>query len=127
MAPVILRNNPSTDDVSWIFTAPLPPIRQEGLGRHISFKPEKISIDTIRFPRNRILQSDDLSKFVLVSFEALRFPDQPARVAREYMIRFFKEGLFLNGVQYRFHGHSNSQLVRPTQMLMRVSSFLRLN
>lgn len=55
---------------------------------------------------------DEPSKMILTSFENLRFPGQPARVATEYMIRFFKEGLFLNGKQYRFYGHSNSQLVR---------------
>ncbi len=112
MAPIVLRHNPSPEDTSWVFSEVLPRIRQQGFGYHVSFKPEQISIDTIRFPQNRILQSDDVSKFVLVSFEGLRFPEQPARVAREYMIRFFKAGLFLNGTQYRFYGHSNSQLVR---------------
>ncbi|KAI0684613.1 RNA dependent RNA polymerase-domain-containing protein [Cytidiella melzeri] len=122
MAPIILRQNPSPDDTAWMFTESLPQIRQQGFGRHISFKPEKISVDVIRFPQNRILQSDDLSKFILVSFEGLRFPGQPARVAREYMIRFFKEGLFLNGVQYRFYGHSNSQLRSRSCFLREASS-----
>ena len=82
------------------------------MGRHLSFTASHITFQMILFPNNRILQEDDPSKFVLVSFEQLRFPDTSVSVAREYMIRLFKNGLFLNGVQYRFYGHSNSQLVR---------------
>ncbi|EKM53816.1 uncharacterized protein PHACADRAFT_125775, partial [Phanerochaete carnosa HHB-10118-sp] len=110
MTPTILRERPTTDDDSWIFQTALPPLKRPGMGLHISFSPEKITLDRTQFPQNRILQSDDATKFVLVSFEKLRFPDTSPRVAQEYMIRFFKAGLFLNGTQYRFYGHSNSQL-----------------
>ncbi|KAI0343647.1 RdRP-domain-containing protein [Trametopsis cervina] len=110
MAPIVLRDNPSPEDTSWVFTVALPGPIRPGFGKHISFKPDKITLDIVRFPQNRILQTDDISKFILTSFEGLRFPGQPARVAREYMIRLFKEGLHLNGVQYRFYHHSNSQL-----------------
>ena len=112
MAPTVLRDRPTPDDVSWEFRVALPPARRPGMGLHVSFSPEKITLDRTLFPKNRILDSDDPFKFVLVSFEKLRFPDTSPRVAQEYMIRFFKAGLFLNGVQYRFYGHSNSQLVR---------------
>jgi hypothetical protein len=112
MAPVILRANPTVEDDSWEFQVNLPPASRSQTGIHISFSPEKITLDRVLFPQNRILQSDDSSKFVLVSFEKLRFPDASPRVAENYMVRFFQKGLFLNGVQYRFYGHSNSQLVR---------------
>ncbi|OCH91052.1 RdRP-domain-containing protein [Obba rivulosa] len=112
MTPVILRANPSPDDDEWVFNTHLPPIRQRDrvIGKHISFTPEAIKLDISQFPNNRILRSDDPSKFILTSFQALRFPDKPPSVAREYMMRFFKAGIFLNGIQYRFYGHSNSQL-----------------
>lgn len=111
MAPVILRSNPSPDDASWEFNISLPRRSRPGMGLHISFSPERVALDLTMFPQNRILQSDDISRFVLVSFEKLRFPDTSPRVAEAYMTRFFKAGLFLNGVQFRFYGHSNSQLV----------------
>lgn len=115
MAPTILRDNPTPDDDRWEFNVRIFPTRSRSgavLGKHLSFSPQHIKFDVIQFPENRILQSDDPSKFVLCSFELLRFPEKPASVAREYMLRFFQSGLFLNGVQYRFFGHSNSQLVR---------------
>lgn len=102
----------------WDFRATIPRIRRQGMGKHISFSPQAITLDVILFPSNRILQSDDLSKFILASFENLRFPDNPPSVGREYMLRLFQAGLFLNGVQYRFYGHSNSQLVCSLSLLM---------
>lgn len=111
MPPIILRNAPSVEDDSWTFTTALPPVKRPEMGLYLSFSHEKISLGSTRFPPNRILQMDDPAKFVLTSFEGFRFPAQPARVAREYMIRFFQAGLVLNGKQYRFYGHSNSQLV----------------
>jgi len=110
MSPVILRANPKPDDESWSFTATVPPARRAGYGKHVSFTPDAIKLDVLLFPSNRILNADDPSKFILASFEGLRFPDNPPSVARDYMMRLFKAGLFLNGVQYRFYGHSNSQL-----------------
>lgn len=111
MAPITLRDNPSTEDDSWIFQAPLPHSRRPDMGLIISFSPDKITLDRSLFPQNRILQTDDASKFISASFQKLRFPDTSPRVAEAYMARFFKAGLFLNGKQYRFYGHSNSQLV----------------
>ncbi|KAI0782921.1 RNA-directed RNA polymerase [Abortiporus biennis] len=110
MSPIGLRNAPSPDDDSWVFRATIPTSRRVGMGKHITFSPQQIKLDLTLFPANRILQEDDPNKFVLASFEQLRFPEKPASVAREYMLRFFKAGLLLNGVQYRFYGHSNSQL-----------------
>ncbi|KAI0712794.1 RNA dependent RNA polymerase-domain-containing protein [Cerioporus squamosus] len=80
------------------------------MGMHIAFTAEAIKLGWILFPTNRILHSDDSSKFVLASFEGLRFADKPPSTNREYKIRVFKAGLHLNGLEYRFYGHSNSQL-----------------
>ncbi|KAI0359482.1 hypothetical protein OH77DRAFT_1395533 [Trametes cingulata] len=112
MSPIILRANPSAEDDPWIFTARLPPPKRPGMGMHVSFTPEAIKLDWTLFPSNRILHSDDPSKFILASFDSLRFPDKPPSTNREYKLRLFKAGFHLNGVEYRFYGHSNSQLVR---------------
>lgn len=111
MASIVLRANPSPNDTEWIFTARLPPPKRAGMGMHVSFTAEAIKLQWTLFPYNRILHSDDPSKFILASFEGLRFPDKPPYVGRDYKIRLFKAGLHLNGVEYRFYGHSNSQLV----------------
>ncbi|KAH9941433.1 RNA dependent RNA polymerase-domain-containing protein [Amylocystis lapponica] len=109
MRPIVLRDAPTPEDESWRFTATIPAPRRQGMGKHVSFSPRAITLDMILYPSNRILQSDDTSKFILATFEDLRFPDKPPSTARDYKLRLFKAG-FLNGVQYRFYGHSNSQL-----------------
>ncbi|KAI0333202.1 RdRP-domain-containing protein [Cubamyces sp. BRFM 1775] len=121
MAPVVLRANPSPDDDAWVFNATLPPRKRADMGLHVSFSPEAIKLDWNVYPSNRILHADDRSKFLLVSFESLRFPDKPAFVARDYKIRMFKAGFHLNGLEYRFYGHSNSQL-RSGSCFMRVGT-----
>ncbi|THH29680.1 hypothetical protein EUX98_g4493 [Antrodiella citrinella] len=111
MAPLVLHDSPTPTDEAWVFTIPSSHlVSRSGNGKHISFTAQRIQFQMIRFPNNRILQEDDLSEFVLVSFEQLRFPDTFPSVARDYMMRLFQNGLVLNGVQYRFYGHSNSQL-----------------
>lgn len=111
MSPgTILRANPSQLDDSWNFQVSMSAATKRGMGKHLSFTPKAITFQMSLFPTNRILDGDDTSKFVLASFGELRFPDTGPSVARDYMIRFFSAGLSLNGVQYRFYGHSNSQL-----------------
>ena len=113
---VILRENLSPDDDSWVFTCNIPRSTPPGMGKQISFSPEHITLSLVRFPENRILHSDDPGQFVLVSFERLRFSERPGpSTTREYMVRLFTQGLVLNGVRYRFYGHSNSQLVGTVQ------------
>ncbi|GJE97878.1 RNA-directed RNA polymerase domain-containing protein [Phanerochaete sordida] len=109
MSRIVLRERPTPEDTSWTFQTALPPQPRANMGLHISFSPDSITLARTQFPQNRILQGEDPACFVLASFERLRFPDTSPRVAQEYMMRFFKEGLVLNGVMYRFHGHSNSQ------------------
>ncbi|KAF5380175.1 hypothetical protein D9615_006214 [Tricholomella constricta] len=114
MYPYVLRDNPTKNDDNWRFIVPpraleVPSNRPKD-GKLISFSENKITLQITRFPENRILRSDDPSKFVLVSFGNLRFPESTIREGAEYIIRLFKAGLFLNGVQYRFYHHSPSQL-----------------
>lgn len=117
MPPITLREKPAFDDAEWNFRFPpsslIFPKRPGLYGKVVSLKNEVISLTIDQFPSNRVINADDPSKFVLLSLDRrFRFEEQPMRVAVDYIVRLFKRGLFLNGVQYRFYGHSNSQLVR---------------
>lgn len=111
----ILHTKPPQDQETWIYNnVPLGILRnvpRPGFGKCIKFTADVITIDINQLGNNRILQEDDTSKFIAVSFGDLRFPDCFLRVTADYIKRFLKAGLFLNGVQYRFYHHSNSQLV----------------
>lgn len=72
-------------------------------------------------PHNRVLINEPLDKFLLVSFSDFRLrwpaksPGNPSRLATgkengDYLTRLLTTGITLNGVQYHFFGHSNSQL-----------------
>ena len=112
MAPYVLQENPTKNDSVWVFTAPENALRtQPNYGKLITFTSEKITLQMAKFPENRILRGDDPSKFILLSFGNLRFPDSSIREGGEYIRQLLTKGLFLNGVQYRFYHHSNSQLV----------------
>lgn len=108
---------PALDDECWDFHVPpdmlsFPLTPNKIKGPVISFSIEAITLRIEGFPSNRILNSDDPSKFLLMSFNrTFRFPDQSPKVTVEYITRMMKKGFFLNGVQYRFYHHSNSQLV----------------
>jgi regulator of nonsense transcripts 1 len=108
---------PALDDQSWKFDVPqellsVPLTLNRIDGPVISFSIEAITLRIERFPSNRILNSDDPTKFLLMSFNrTFRFPDQPPKMTVEYITRMMKTGFFLNGIQYRFYHHSNSQLV----------------
>lgn len=115
---ITLRANPAPDDETWDFmfapsslSKPTPRPRII-FGKVISLSIDAITLRVQQFDSNRILNSDDPSRFVLLSIDKrFRFPEQPLKVAVDYVIRMFKRGVKLNGVQYRFYGHSNSQLV----------------
>ena len=115
---VITLRVPALDDESWEFQVPQNVLSFPSTpdkvhhGPLISFSIEAITLRIEKFPSNRIINSDDPSKFLLMSFDrTFRFPDQPPKVTVEYITRMMKKGFFLNGVQYRFYHHSNSQLV----------------
>ena len=114
----ILLENPPPDQDEWKFHVPehqLEPRRPAKVGKifgkRITFSATAITLEIGELPNNRILQDDDPSKFIAVSFGGLRFPDSFLRVTGEYIQRLMRVGLYLNGTQYRFYHHSNSQLV----------------
>ncbi|KAI0063600.1 RdRP-domain-containing protein [Artomyces pyxidatus] len=116
----VLRERPQVDDESWNFSgvpasfldAPPPPpnsnVRPKG--KLITFTPEGITLELQPLPSNRITLHEDPPKLIIASFARFRFPDVKPSVSTDYMIRLFKAGLFLNGVQYRYYGHGNSQM-----------------
>lgn len=117
MAPAkhTLRTPTATDDSEWTFTGVPhvffePPPRGPA-GKFVKFTPAAITLQLERFDMNRILHNDDPAQFVLVSFGEFRSEEFRGRVVGEYIHRFLTTGLFLNGRQYRFYHHSNSQLV----------------
>ena len=115
----VLRENPPVDQKEWMFTVPpnqLQPRRElpgRIYGKRITFTAAAITLEIGELSNNRILQDDDPSKFIAVSFGGLRFPETLLRVTGEYITRLMEAGLYLNGVKYRFYHHSNSQLVSP--------------
>ncbi|KAI0051209.1 RdRP-domain-containing protein [Auriscalpium vulgare] len=116
----ILREKPHIEDKSWVFShvpasflIPPPPRARRSdrpKAKLINFTPEKITLELQPLSSNRVVISDDPSKLIIASFSQFRFPDVKPSVSTDYMIRLFQAGLFLNGVQYRFFGHGNSQL-----------------
>ncbi|KAJ7689926.1 RNA dependent RNA polymerase-domain-containing protein [Mycena rosella] len=134
MPPLTLREPPTKDDDSWKFTVPQDALRPPRnakeprlFGKSMRFTAEKITFDVQRLPSNRILQSDDRSKFILLSFGDLRFPETPIKATGDYISRLLKAGLFLNGVQYRFYHHSNSQLRSRSCFLREANSDAELD
>ena len=116
MKTYILKENPPADQDSWKFQLPndaLVSLRRDRIiGKSIKFTAEAITLHMDdHLTSNRILQTDDPSKFILASFGDLRFPDSSMRVTTDYINRLMKAGLFLNNIQYRFYHHSNNQLV----------------
>lgn len=111
---ITLRDPIDPLDDKWVFeVADLPrPYEKDGNfhGLHISFLPERITLNLEQFSSNRVLQSDDPKLYVLASFGALRFKDRPPSDNINYIKRFLKAGLVLNGKRFWFYGHSNSQL-----------------
>lgn len=111
---VILRENIDPLEDDWTFSVsetPRPYVKSgRYYGLHVSFSPDKISLDLEEFPSNRVLQMDNQDLLVLASFAALRFKDRPPSDNINYLKRFLKKGLTLNGRHFWFYGHSNSQL-----------------
>jgi len=115
----VLLENPPADQKEWKFAVPpdqlVPrrPVKAPGriYGKRITFTASAITLEIGELSNNRILQNDEPDKFIAVSFGGLRFPDAFLRVTGEYIQRLMEAGLYLNGTQYRFYHHSNSQLV----------------
>lgn len=116
---ILLLENPSPDQTEWKFYVPYDQIDPRKysrpgkiFGKRITFTAAAITLEIGELSNNRILQDDDPSQFIAVSFGGLRFPNAFLRVTGEYIQKLMEAGLYLNDTQYRFYHHSNSQLVR---------------
>ncbi|KAF5370335.1 hypothetical protein D9758_006999 [Tetrapyrgos nigripes] len=133
MSKYVLKASPTKDDDSWSFNNVPPSFLLPGRtragksGKFVRFTAEAITLQIAPFPSNRILHNDDQSNFVLCSFGDFRLPESNLRAMGEYIARFLKTGLFLNGVQYRFYHHSNSQLRGRSCFLRKASSDVELD
>ncbi|KAG8689367.1 hypothetical protein FRC09_012451, partial [Ceratobasidium sp. 395] len=108
---VVLRSPLNPDEESWDFRLEEPmPEPRRGRGKLIIFTPEQLTLQIEEFPSNRVLYQDQAEEFILASFGALRFKDRPPSAAATYIENVLTKGFFLNGRQYRFYHHSNSQL-----------------
>ena len=130
-----LLENPPVDQKEWKFVVPPDRLRPRNparaaeriYGKRITFTATAITLEIGELSNNRILQDDDPSKFIAVSFGGLRFPETFLRVTGEYIQRLMEAGLYLNGTQYRFYHHSNSQLVSPCTHVHRGGSSRHCN
>lgn len=113
----------------WTFTVPDLPksskTKERQLIKHLSAlsndREQKLTISLIKSEPNRVTAVDDFNKFLLVSFAdfRLRCPSPGVKDATEratakesanYIARILLAGITVNGAQYHFYGHSNSQL-----------------
>ncbi|KAF8709476.1 AAA domain, partial [Rhizoctonia solani] len=125
MAPAkfVLRAPLEPDEDSWVFELPSPlPAPRRGQGKLLQFSPEGLVLTMDQFSSNRVLHQDDPDQYILASFAGLRFKDNPPSAAANYIQRALTKGLFINGQQYRFYHHSNSQLRSRSCWLRAASS-----
>jgi hypothetical protein len=123
-----LRDVIHPNDRKWEFTVSLPHpngTNQANLIKSISLisslSQQAIQLRFETAPSNRVTSADPLHLFLLLSFSKFRLRDPtptedtkprlaPIRDSADYIARLLKTGIILNGIQYHFFGHSNSQL-----------------
>jgi len=115
-----LQSTFSQDDTEWIYTLPDLPIVQDHVPtevddsiilKFISLSNESgITLSFNKQKLNRILTLDRPSKFCAVSFSQLRLRTTGPDNTADYIEKFLKSGIQLNGVLYKCFGWSNSQL-----------------
>lgn len=124
-----LQESISPEESSWIYQVPDLPqpscSNKDGLIKCISFVSSNVKQDvTLRYqipPTSRVTVGESLDRFLLISFANfwLRCTaisgEGPPRLAMgrdngDYLTRLLTRGIELNGIQYHFFGHSNSQL-----------------
>ncbi|KDN51116.1 hypothetical protein RSAG8_00745, partial [Rhizoctonia solani AG-8 WAC10335] len=102
MAPVefVLRAPLQPDEEAWVFNLPSPlPAPRRGQGKLLRFTPEGLVLTLDQFSSNRVLHQDIPDQYILASFAALRFKDNPPSAAANYIQRVLTKGFFLNGQQ----------------------------
>jgi hypothetical protein len=127
-----LQNSIQLDDRQWCYRVPNLPAASsangQGLVKSVAVVSDNATQNIVlRFERassNRAMSFDPLDRFILISFANFRLrislpPDAgdgtipklaTPRESADYIVRLLKSGIDLNGIQYNFYGHSNSQL-----------------
>jgi hypothetical protein len=96
-------------------------------------KSQEVKLRLDKASVNRAVNANSLSQFLMVSFADFRLRVElqessneasdgeikiaTARESADYVVRALRSGIQLNGVQYNFYGHSNSQLKSRTCFL----------
>ncbi|KAF2878599.1 RNA dependent RNA polymerase-domain-containing protein [Massariosphaeria phaeospora] len=125
----VLQDSIDPDAVSWSYHVPNLPQPQQtnsaGVIKCVSVvcseTRQEITLHFANPPANRVTRGAVLDNFVLISFAdfRLRWPPSAAgdsarlatrRENADYITRLLTTGITLNGTQYNFFGHSNSQL-----------------
>ncbi|RDW72796.1 hypothetical protein BP6252_06703 [Coleophoma cylindrospora] len=137
---VLLQKGIRPDDSAWSYIVPkLPPSEETNSLRLIKSitvlstpRSQSIKLHFDNAPSNRVTCADPLNLFVVISFANFRLQlpateagrhAQPAPSADtiEYISRLLKTGIVLNGTQYHFFGHSNTQLRSRTCVMFAAS------
>lgn len=127
----VLQEHLKLDDGRWEYHVPDLPRSSDGdragyvksCSLNANSTKQNIILSYIKISPNRATSEQPLSAFVHVSCPDFRLHTQdgtPAtfRESSEYISRFLKHGLVLNGTKYSFYGHSNSQLKSRSCFLM---------
>lgn len=129
----ILQDAITVHDGPWSYH--VPNLRNPGgLVKSIDLRSDStsqaITLKWIRIPSNRATSNIHLDHLIHIAVTDFRLqdssvtPPQPAtaRESADYLVRFLKSGITLNGTHYSFYGHSNSQLKSRSCFLRKGSS-----
>ena len=142
----ILQSSVDANDQAWSFTVSSLPksatLNAAGLVKSVNVisngSKQQIVLRLIKAPNNRVIKTEPLASFISISFADFRLRHQtsdpsaqsqnqinsvPAtqKESADYVVRLLRAGVEINGVQYNFYGHSNSQLKSRTCFLLAVS------
>jgi RNA dependent RNA polymerase len=128
----VLQDMITASDGPWSYR--VPDLANSGrliksIDLHSDSTSQAITLRWIQIPGNRATSSIDPDHLIHIKVTDFRLqdnsvtPPQPAtsRESAEYLIRFLKSGVTLNGTLYSFYGHSNSQLKSRSCFLKRGS------
>lgn len=130
----VLQSVIQPEDREWVFSVQNLPRAAvtNGLGLIKSISAvsdsskQQISLKFAKHSENRAIDSRSLHRYISISFEKFRLQHPPVQTKDEnslgnpqpaspkesadYIYRLLSSGITLNGTQYNFFGHSNSQL-----------------
>ena len=129
----LLQNAITVGDGPWSYRVPdlgNPDGLVKSIDLHSDSTSQAITLKWIKIPGNRATSNIDPNHLIHIAVTNFRLqdssvtPPQPAttRESTDYLVRFLKSGVTLNGTHYSFYGHSNSQLKSRSCFLRKGSS-----